>query len=86
MAVRFWGWKENKREYEKDMKEMTQRVREGKSLYGESELDDYMQGVAARNSRYSALNFAIIPWFNFVNHGQHGVDTSRYYEAAQKSE
>merc|ERR1712169_59058 len=49
-------------------------------LYGESQLSPHMQGVAARQSRYSALFMGVVPWFNFVNHSQHGVDTAKYYQ------
>jgi len=66
-----------------DMREMVEKVKKGEPLYGESTLSPYMQGVAARNSRYSQIMFHVIPWFNFVNHNQHGVDTSKYYKAAE---
>jgi len=26
----------------------------------------------------------VIPWFNFVNHNQHGVDTAKYYQQAER--
>lgn len=51
-----------------DMREMTDRVKRGEKPYGESRLTDYMQGVAARQTRYTALNLNVLPWFNFVNH------------------
>ena len=53
-----------------DMKEMVAKVKKGEPLYGKSELTPYMQGVAARNSRYSQLFIHVIPWFNIVNHDQ----------------
>ena len=53
-----------------DMREMVEKIKKGEPLYGTSELTPYMQGVAARNSRYSALLIHIMPWFNFVNHPQ----------------
>ena len=53
-----------------DMREMVDKIKRGELLYGSSELTPYMQGVAARSSRYSALILHIIPWFNFVNHPQ----------------
>ena len=34
--ARFWGWSENRREYDRDLDELSQRAREGKPLYGES--------------------------------------------------
>jgi len=75
---------ENAREIQMDMREMVDRVKSGQTLYGESQLTPSMQGVAARQSRYSALFFAVLPWFNFVNHSQHGVDTAKYYQQAER--
>jgi len=69
-TVRFWGWTENEREVEMDMREMVQKVKNKEPLYGVSILDAHMQGVAARNSRYSQTFFHVMPWFNFVNHNQ----------------
>jgi hypothetical protein len=83
-AVRFYGATENAREIEMDMKEMVGKVKAGEPLYGESKLTPHMQGVAARQSRYSALFMGTIPWFNFVNHNQHGVDTAKYYQQAER--
>lgn len=51
-----------------DMREMVDKAKAGQPLYGTSELSPYMQGVAARNSRYSQLFIHGIPWFNMVNH------------------
>jgi hypothetical protein len=70
LAVRFYGVTENKREIDKDMREMVDRVKAGKPLYGTTELTDYMQGVAARNSRYTGAFLHVMPMFNFVNHNQ----------------
>jgi hypothetical protein len=53
-----------------DMKEMVQKVKNKEPLYGVSVLDAHMQGVAARNSRYSQVFFHVLPWFNLVNHSQ----------------
>ena len=61
---------ENKREVDKDMREMVDRVKRGEPLYGVTELTDYMQGVAARNSRYTGVFLHVMPMFNFVNHNQ----------------
>lgn len=61
---------ENKREVERDMREMVDRVKRGEPLYGKTELTDYMQGVAARNSRYTGVFLHVLPMFNFVNHNQ----------------
>ncbi|KAG7291446.1 hypothetical protein NEMBOFW57_001465 [Staphylotrichum longicolle] len=82
--LRFYGMSENAREVEMDMREMVDRVKAGESLYGESKLTPAMQGVAARQSRYSALFMGVLPWFNFVNHNQHGVDTAKYYQQAER--
>lgn len=67
-----------------DMREMVDKVKKGEPLYGESKLSPYLQGVAARQSRYSALMMSIIPWANFVNHDQHGVDTAKYFQQAER--
>jgi hypothetical protein len=82
--VRFYGASENAREVEMDMREMVNKVKKGEPLYGVSDLTPHMQGVAARQSRYSALFFGVMPWFNFVNHNQHGVDTAKYYQQAER--
>ena len=63
---------------------MVTKVKSGQSLHGESSLSPYLQGVAHRQSRYSALMFSALPWFNFVNHDQHGVDTAKYYQQAER--
>lgn len=83
-AVRFYGFSENAREVEMDMREMVDKVKRGEPLYGVSQLSPHMQGVAARQSRFSALFSDAVPWFNFVNHPQHGVDTAKYYRQAEK--
>ncbi|KAH8648597.1 NADH-ubiquinone oxidoreductase-like protein [Xylariales sp. PMI_506] len=83
-TLRFYGVSENAREIKMDMDEMVTKVKAGESLYGESKLTPHMQGVAARQGRYSALFMYGIPWMNFVNHGQHGVDTAKYYREAER--
>ncbi|KAK6341714.1 hypothetical protein TWF696_008781 [Orbilia brochopaga] len=83
-SLRFWGWTENEREVQMDMREMIDKVKRKEPLYGETTLTPYMQGVAARNSRYSQLMFYVFPWFNLANHDQHGVDTAKYYKAAEE--
>ncbi|KAI0391911.1 NADH-ubiquinone oxidoreductase 21 kDa subunit [Xylariaceae sp. FL0594] len=83
-CLRFYGMSENAREVEMDMREMVAKVKAGEPLYGVSKLTPHMQGVAARQSRYSALFNSVLPWFNFVNHNQHGVDTAKYYRQAEK--
>lgn len=82
--MRFYGFTENAREVEMDMREMVGKVKRGEPLYGESQLSPHMQGVAARQSRFSSLFSDVLPWFNFVNHSQHGVDTAKYYRQAEK--
>lgn len=82
--MRFYGVSENEREIRMDMREMVDKVKKGEPLYGVSQLTPAMQGVAARQSRYSAMFMAVIPWFNFVNHSQHGVDTAKYYQQAER--
>jgi len=98
--ARFYGFRENEREQEKDMREMVEKVKKGEPLYGHSTLTPYMQGVASRNSRFSGVFLHVIPWFNFVNHpqvhqidlprdvpansSQHGVDTAKYYQRAEQ--
>ena len=81
---RFYGFSENRREVEMDMREMTDKVKKGQPLYGVSSMTEYMQGVASRQSRYSGVFLHVMPWFNFVNHGQHGVDTAKYYRNAER--
>lgn len=83
-TVRFYGFKENSREIEMDMREMVDKVKKGEPLYGKSNISPYAQGMAARNSRYTGIFFHVIPWFNFVNHSQHGVDTAKYYQQAER--
>ncbi|KAH8883140.1 NADH-ubiquinone oxidoreductase 21 kDa subunit [Thozetella sp. PMI_491] len=82
--LRFYGMSENAREVQMDMREMVDKVKVGEPLYGVSQLSPSMQGVAARQSRYSALFTGVLPWFNFVNHNQHGVDTLKYYQQAER--
>lgn len=52
---------------------MVDKVKRGESLYGTSKVSAYLQGVAARNSRYSELFIHVLPWFNIVNHDQVGL-------------
>lgn len=56
-AVRFWGWRENKREEDLDLEELTARAQAGLPLYGESRLPPWIQLAAHRNSHYSQLKF-----------------------------
>ncbi|QSZ36988.1 hypothetical protein DSL72_009080 [Monilinia vaccinii-corymbosi] len=82
--LRFYGFTENKREQEMDMREMVSKVKKGEPLYGESTTTPYIQGVASRNSRYAGVWLHVMPWFNLVNHNQHGVDTAKYYQQAER--
>ncbi|CAO3656560.1 unnamed protein product [Mucor fragilis] len=81
-SLRFWGWTENSAEAAKDQAELSQLAKEGKALYGESYMPEHVQDASARNSRFSQLKFGAIPWFNFANHNNHGVDTSKYSESS----
>ena len=65
---RFWGWSENEREQQRAQEEAQSGTVIGQ---GESSLSDEMQGVAHRNSVFSQLNLAVLPWFNVVNHKYH---------------
>ena len=73
-AERFYGFTENKREIEMDMREMVDKVKRKEPLYGLPSLSPHLQGVAARNSRYAGVFFYVIPWANFVNHNQVGFN------------
>ncbi|KAG8861483.1 hypothetical protein FRB96_002932 [Tulasnella sp. 330] len=84
-TFRFWGWTENGREQAKDLAELTQRAREGKPLYGQSDLEPYLQGVAHRNSAFSQLKLSSMPWFNLVNHPHHGTDPAKYGVKSESS-
>ncbi|KAL1407758.1 hypothetical protein Q8F55_007192 [Vanrija albida] len=77
-SFRFQGLKENEPERERDLAELSALAKAGKPLYGESELSPYLQGVASRNSTFSQFKLQTMPWFNVVNHNNHGVDTSKY--------
>lgn len=62
--VRFWGWAENKREEERDFKELSARAQQGLPLYGESHQPEWVQAAAYRNSAFSQLKFGafVIPY------------------------
>lgn len=72
-CLRLYGFTENEREVNMDMREMVDKVKRGEPLYGHTELTEYMQGVSARNSRWSSLMFHIVPMANFTNHNQVGL-------------
>ena len=69
-SMRLWGWKENAKEVARAQEEGIEAVNKPSSL------DQYIQDVAYRNSAWSQLNFAIMPWFNLVNHKHHGPPPS----------
>jgi hypothetical protein len=48
-----WGWKENSIEVARDEEELGALAKAGKPLYGSSDLPEYVQGVAHRNSLWS---------------------------------
>lgn len=56
-AVRFWGWSENEREQALDLAELSERVRQGKPLYGHSDQPEWVKASAANNSTFSQLKF-----------------------------
>lgn len=57
-TVRFWGWSENSREQDLDMKELSERARKGLPIYGHSDEPEWVQGAAYRNSAFSQLKFS----------------------------
>lgn len=61
-TVRFWGWRENGAELARSKSENAAAVAAGKPIYGETDMTDYQQAVAARNSTWSQLKFHAIPW------------------------
>lgn len=66
------GIKENAPEVARDMKEMSARAAKGEALYGETDLSDYLQGVAARNSTWSQLKLHAMPWWvHFLPNSSH---------------
>ncbi|KAG0292890.1 hypothetical protein BGZ96_003539 [Linnemannia gamsii] len=75
-SLRFWGWEENAREQAMNGKEMDDRAAAGLPAYGEPTMDEAAQAAAARNSKYAALKFAAIPWFNTTNHKYHLAETT----------
>ncbi|KAF9531725.1 NADH-ubiquinone oxidoreductase complex I, 21 kDa subunit-domain-containing protein [Crepidotus variabilis] len=77
-STRFWGWSENKREEEMDLKELRERAEKGLPLYGSSHQPDWVQAGAARNSQWSQLKFATFPMVNLVSHQHHGTDPAKY--------
>lgn len=83
---RFWGITENAREVKKDRYEIKSKLSKGEPLYGSSVLTPYAQDVAYRNSKNSQMNLHLIPWFNIVNHSQHGIDLKKYYEVRKGEE
>lgn len=74
------------REQKKDYEELSAIAKTGKPVYGETDLPEYIQDVAHRNSVWSQMKFAALPWFNLVNHPHHGVDTLKYYTEKEEEE
>ncbi|KAF9115799.1 hypothetical protein BGX27_006411 [Mortierella sp. AM989] len=70
-SLRFWGWDENSREVALNSTEMKERADKGLPAYGVPTMDEAAQAASARNSKYSALKFSAIPWFNTTNHKYH---------------
>jgi hypothetical protein len=62
ILVRFWGTRENAREVEMDKRELSELAQAGKPLYGETDMSEYLQGVASRNSTWSQLKLHAMPW------------------------
>jgi hypothetical protein len=56
------GLTENAREAALDAQELGARAKRGEPIYGETDLSDYIQGVAARNSTWSQLKLSAMPW------------------------
>lgn len=71
LIVRFWGWSENAREQERDLQEMRQLIKEGKSIYGESHQPEWVQASASRNSQWSQLKFGMFILYSI----RHNFDT-----------
>lgn len=44
------------------MEDLSAVAKQGKPVYGETELPDFMQDVAFRNSVFSQLKFSSLPW------------------------
>ncbi|KAH9935912.1 NADH-ubiquinone oxidoreductase complex I, 21 kDa subunit-domain-containing protein [Epithele typhae] len=84
-SLRFWGWTENKREQEKDFEELSDRAKRGLPLYGHSDQPEWVQGVAYRNSVFSALKFSAFPMINLVQHQHHGTDEAKYKPTEESS-
>lgn len=72
------------REQKRDFEELSAIAKQGKPVYGQSELPEFVQGAAHRNSVWSQLKFGSLPWFNLVSHPHHGVDTAKYYVETDK--
>ncbi|KAI9229424.1 MAG: NADH-ubiquinone oxidoreductase complex I, 21 kDa subunit-domain-containing protein, partial [Piptocephalis tieghemiana] len=77
VSQRFWGFRENEREQRMYAQEREEARAAGRPFHGTSELSPYMQRVAAGNSRFAALAFDALPWFNLVNHPYHGERVER---------
>lgn len=58
-------WALQEQEQQRDVEDLSALAKQGKPLYGESDIDPYMQGVAYRNSVFSQLKFSSLPWSVF---------------------
>ena len=45
------------------MEELSAIAAQGKPVYGETDLPEFIQGVAHRNSQWSQLKFSALPWW-----------------------
>lgn len=45
-----------------DKRELSELAKAGKPLYGETDMSEYLQGVASRNSTWSQLKLHAMPW------------------------
>jgi len=50
------------REQKKDMEELSAIAKRGEPVYGKSDLPEFVQGTAFRNSVWSQLKFQTLPW------------------------
>jgi len=77
---RFVGWSENRREYERDHRELSALAKEGKPLWGETSQPESTLRAAHYNSQWAFTKFHAVPWFNFVNHPWHGRHAEEYLQ------
>lgn len=56
------GLLENDAEVKRDQAELSKLAAAGRPIYGESDMPEHIQGVAARNSTWSQLKLGAMPW------------------------